>query len=262
MAAYGTKLVGGVTPGKGGTKFDGIPVFDSVRKAVDETGANASTIFVPASFARDAILEALDADIKVVVAITEGIPINESVKIINYLKTMKATLIGPNCPGLVTVDECKMGIMPAHIFKKGQVGVISRSGTICYELIQQLSQAGVGQTTCIGIGGDPVIGSTFSDLVKLFAKDSETKALVLVGEIGGSEEENVAPLIKEHGIPAVAFICGKTAPKGKRMGHAGAIVSGNKGTAETKVKAFRDNGIPVPDTIEEIPVLLKEMLGL
>ncbi len=254
MLEYGTNIVGGVTPGKGGQMFDGrIPVFNTVIDAVEKTDADTSVIFVPPAFAGDAIVEAIDAEISVVCCITEGIPVNDMIKAYSYLETGDTILIGPNCPGLVSVDECKLGIMPGHIFKRGPVGVMSRSGTLTYEIVDQLTRAGLGQSTCIGVGGDPIIGSSFVDLLIEFEDDPETEVIVLVGEIGGSDEEQAAELIaSEFEKPVVAFVSGRTAPKGKRMGHAGAIVSGNKGTAESKVAAFLEAGVPVPVSIEDL----------
>lgn len=261
---YGTKIVGGVTPGKGGMNVDGIPVFDTVESAVNETGADASMIFVPAKFAPEAILESADAGIKVIVCITEGIPALDMVKVKEYIKkNTDSVLIGPNCPGIITPEECKIGIMPGYIHKKGPVGVVSRSGTLTYEAVYQMTVRGIGQSTCVGIGGDPVPGSTFLDILKRFEEDPETKAVVLIGEIGGTAEEEAAEFIK-HGMskPVIAFIAGQTAPKGKRMGHAGAIISGGTGTAKEKIDALRDAGaivVPSPAVIgETVEKLLKE----
>lgn len=254
MLEYGTNIVGGVTPGKGGQLFDNkIPVFNTLIDAVEETGADTSVIFVPPAFSADAIIEAIDAEISVVCCITEGIPINDMVKVYSYLESGDTILVGPNSPGIMSVGECKLGIMPGHIFKRGPVGVMSRSGTLTYEIVDQFTRAGLGQSTCIGIGGDPIIGSSFLDLLIEFEDDPETEVIALVGEIGGSDEEEAAELIvNEFDKPVVAFISGRTAPKGKRMGHAGAIVSGNKGTAESKVKAFEEAGVPVPVSIEDL----------
>ncbi len=249
MAAYGTKMVGGVTPGKGGTNVDGIPVFDTVFDAVKKTGADASVIYVPAAFAADAIMEAVDAGIKLVVCITEGIPVLDMVKVKRFMEGRSARLVGPNCPGVITPDECKIGIMPGHIHKKGPVGVVSRSGTLTYEAVDQLTRLGLGQSTCVGIGGDPVNGTNFVDVLELFAKDPETKAIVMIGEIGGNAEEDAADFIKRNvKKPVVGYIAGVTAPKGKRMGHAGAIISGGKGTAEAKTEAMKSAGIRVTMT--------------
>jgi succinyl-CoA synthetase alpha subunit len=265
MLDYGTDVVAGVTPGKGGqtVEFDGarIPVFDTVAQAVAQTGANTSCIFVPPPFAADSAIEAADAGIGVIVNITEGIPVLDALRQYNFVAARGAVLIGPNCPGLVTAGQCKVGIMPARIFTPGPVGLISRSGTLTYEVVNALTQAGLGQTTCIGIGGDPVIGSTFLDLLVDFEADPETECVVLVGEIGGSDEEEAAEYIKEMQTKVVGFISGRTAPPGKRMGHAGAIVSGGKGTAESKVRAFAEAGIPLANLTMEIPALVKTALA-
>ena len=262
MLAYGTKVVGGVTPGKGGTTFEGVPVFNSVREARAAVQPDATVIFVPPPFAADAIIEAAREGIKVIVAITEGIPIHDMVRARPIVEECGATLIGPNCPGLITPGEAKLGIMPGDIFSSGPVGFVSRSGTLTYQVVDELTRAGIGQTTCVGIGGDPVNGTSFLRVVEQFHKDPATKVVVLVGEIGGTQEEEAAAYIAEHGIPAVAFIAGKTAPPGKRMGHAGAIVSGRQGTAQSKVEAFQRAGVFVADTtgelVERVAVLLKE----
>ncbi len=252
---YGTKVVAGVTPGKGGQEVDGIPVFDTVSKAAKETGANASVIFVPPAFAADAIMEASDGGMDIVVCITEGIPTMDMVRVMEFLRKRKTLLIGPNCPGIISPGKCKIGIMPGNIHRPGHVGVISRSGTLTYEAVDQLTKLGIGQSTCIGIGGDPIIGSTFLDLLALFEKDHDTKAIVLIGEIGGTAEEEAATFIERKvSKPVVAFIAGRTAPPGRRMGHAGAIISGGKGTAKEKMDALSAAGIKVvesPATIGE-----------
>jgi succinyl-CoA synthetase alpha subunit len=261
MKEYGTKVVGGVTPGKGGQFVDGIPVFNTVKEAVKKEGADVSCIFVPAPFAADAIMEAADAGIKLIVAITEGIPIQDMVKVVKFVEEKGARLIGPNCPGLITPGEAKVGILPGHIFMRGPVGVISRSGTLTYEIVSHLTAAKIGQSTAIGIGGDPVIGTKFVDLLKLFKEDQETKAVVLVGEIGGTDEQEAASYIKtEFGKPVVAFIAGRTAPKEKRMGHAGAIISGSEGTAEEKIKVFNEAGVPVAKEPREVAELIAQVL--
>ena len=261
MKEYGTNVVAGVTPGKGGQKVHGIPVFNTVREAVEKEGANTSCIFVPAAFAADAIMEAADAGVKLIVAITEGIPVQDMVKVVKFVEEKGARLIGPNCPGLITPGEAKVGILPGHIFKKGKVGVISRSGTLTYEIVSHLTAYGLGQTTAIGIGGDPIIGSKFIDLLKMFQEDEETEGVVLVGEIGGTDEQEAALYIeKEFSKPVVAFIAGRTAPKEKRMGHAGAIISGSEGTAEEKIKAFESRGVPVAKEPEEVAKLMKQRL--
>jgi len=246
---YGTKMVGGVTPGKGGATLDGLPVFDTVAEAVDRTGANATMIFVPAPFTADAILEAVDAGIETVVAITEGVPVLDMIHVYDVVKRADVTLIGPNCPGIITADECKIGIMPGYIHKRGCVGLMSRSGTLTYEAVWQITNLGLGQTTCVGLGGDPIVGTSFIDLLKLFEADPETEAIMMIGEIGGTAEEEAAAFVQENVTkPVAAFIAGRTAPPGKRMGHAGAIISGGKGTASDKVTALRDAGIEVADS--------------
>ena len=259
---YGTNVVAGVTPGKGGQNMDQIPVFDTVGQAVDNEGANSSLIFVPPPFAGDAILEAAHAGVEVVVCITEGLPTIDMVKVKDTLAGMDTKLVGPNCPGVITPGECKMGIMPGFIHKEGSVGVISRSGTLTYEAVGQLTEMGIGQSTCIGIGGDPVIGSTFLDLLKLFGEDDDTEAVVLIGEIGGSAEEEAAEYIKKHyKKPVVSFIAGQTAPPGKRMGHAGAIIAGGKGTAAEKVAALEEAGVTVSSSPAEIGSAVAQVLG-
>lgn len=261
MIDYGTKVVGGVTPGRGGETHLGVPVFDSVARAVQATGADASIIFVPAAGAADACLEALEAGLPLVICITEGVPVGDMVKVRAEALRKGVTLIGPNCPGVITPGQCKMGIMPGHIFQAGgPVGMISRSGTLTYQVVDELTRAGIGQTTCVGIGGDPVPGTQFIDALRLFAKDPETRAVVVLGEIGGSAEEEAAAFLKETGMPAVAFIAGRTAPPGKRMGHAGAIVSGNSGTAQAKVDAFRDAGVPIVDTTAQVVDEIRKIL--
>ncbi len=259
MKKYGTKVVAGVTPGKGGIKLKGIPVFNTVAEAVKATKANTSVIYVPPPFAIDAIYEAVDAGVKLVICITEGVPANDMMKVYEYIKDKKVRLVGPNCPGLISVDQSKVGIMPGPIVKKGSIGVVSRSGTLTYEAIWALTSAGMGQSTCIGIGGDQVIGTNFIDVLGLFEADKSTKGIVMIGEIGGSDEEEAAKFIKKHVTkPVVGFIAGRTAPPGKRMGHAGAIISGGSGTAEDKVKALNKVGIPVAASPLEIPILMKE----
>lgn len=249
MLEYGTKIVGGVTPGKGGTEVEGVPVFNTVEEAVKATGANASVIYVPAPFAADAIMEGVDAELDLVICITEHIPVLDMVKVKRYMEGKKTRLVGPNCPGVITPDECKIGIMPGYIHTKGHIGVVSRSGTLTYEAVHQLSQAGVGQTTAVGIGGDPVNGTDFIDVLRAFNEDPETEAVVMIGEIGGTAEEEAAEWVRANmSKPVVGFIGGATAPPGKRMGHAGAIISGGKGTAAEKIRVMNECGIKVADT--------------
>jgi succinyl-CoA synthetase alpha subunit len=264
MLAYGTQLVAGVTPGRGGTKFHGeVPIFHSVRRAVRETGADAAAIFVPPPFAADAVIEAAEAGVPLVVCITEGIPILDMVKVRRYLMDRPGTrLIGPNCPGLITPGECKIGIMPGHIHRPGRIGVVSRSGTLTYEAVHQLTQLGYGQSTAVGIGGDPVHGTDFVDVLKLFEADPDTDAVIMIGEIGGTEEEKGAAWVKEHMTkPVVGFIAGRTAPPGKRMGHAGAVISGGSGTADAKLAAFREAGIAVCEGPHLLGKTMKDVLG-
>lgn len=263
MLAYGTQVVGGVTPGKGGqTTKDGLPVFNSVQEAVDATGANATVIYVPAKFAAAAVVEAAEARIPLIICITEGIPVLDMVEVYHAVQKQGCRLIGPNCPGVISPDKAKVGIMPGQIHKAGRVGVISRSGTLTYEIVNSLTERGIGQSTCIGVGGDPIVGSGFRDLLPLFQADDETDAVVLIGEIGGDEEERTAEYIGEHMTkPVFAYVVGLTAPEGKRMGHAGAIVSGGAGTAESKVKAFGAVGVSVARTIDELADAVAERMG-
>lgn len=263
MKDYGTNIVGGISPGKGGSDVGGIPVFNTMEEAVKATGANASVIFVPAPFAGDAILEASYAGVELVICITEGVPVQDMVKVTPVLKQNGTKLIGANCPGLITPGESLIGILPGGIFTPGNIGFISRSGTLTYEVVNMLTEAGLGQTTCVGIGGDPVSGLYFRDLLEMFEKDPATTAVVLIGEIGGDAEEQAAKFIKEKmKKPVVAFIAGQSAPPGKRMGHAGAIISSGSGTAEEKIKAFAEAGVPVAKEPGEIPGLVKQKLGL
>jgi len=259
---YGTKVVAGVTPGKGGQEVDGIPVFDTVERAVRETDANASVIFVPPPFAADAIMEAAEAGVAVVVCISEGIPTLDMVRVWSFLEARPTRLIGPNCPGIITPGECKIGIMPGHIHTPGPAGVVSRSGTLTYEAVDQLTHLGIGQSTCVGIGGDPIVGTNFIDMLELFQADPATEVMVMIGEIGGTAEEEAAEYVKAHVTkPVVSFIAGQTAPPGRRMGHAGAIIAGGKGTAAEKMKALAEAGIHVAETPAEIGETVKRALG-
>ena len=258
---YGTKMVGGVTPGKGGTDLEGIPIFNTVREAVKQTGASATMIFVPAPFAADSILEALDAGIELIVTITEGIPTLDMIKVKRAFEGRSAVLIGPNCPGIITPGKSKVGIMPGHIHKEGSIGVVSRSGTLTYEAVDQLTKSGLGQSTCVGLGGDPVKGLNFIDALKLFEEDSGTSGVVMIGEIGGTDEQEGARFVKEHMTkPVVGYIAGITAPKGKRMGHAGAIIAGSEGTAQEKMEVMEDAGIAVVKSPADIGTTMKTHL--
>lgn len=262
MIEYGTKVVAGVTPGKGGTEHLGVPVFDSVEEAVKATQADAALIFVPPPFAADSVLECEAAGVPFVTLITEGIPIHDMVRVVNRLKANGSTrLLGGNCAGIISPGQCKMGIMPGHIFMPGEVGMVSRSGTLTYEIVWEMTRNGIGQTTCVGIGGDPLPGTRFIEVMQMFEADPATKAVMMVGEIGGSDEETAAEYIKQMTKPVVAFISGRTAPPGKRMGHAGAIISGNTGTAQSKVDALHGAGVPVADKTNEVAGLLKEALA-
>jgi len=262
MVAYGTNVVGGITPGKGGTKANGIPVFNTVSKAVEETGASASVIFVPSAFAAEAVLEAADENIKVIVCITEGIPTLDMIEVKKYLEHKNIRLIGPNCPGIISPGKCKIGIMPGRIHQEGYIGVVSRSGTLTYEVVYQLTERNIGQSTCIGIGGDPIIGTTFVDALKLFKDDDETSAVCLIGEIGGTAEEEAAEYIVKNNFtkPVIGYIAGMTAPPGRRMGHAGAIISRGQGTAEEKIKIMKEAGIFVSESPAQVGRLVEDVL--
>jgi succinyl-CoA synthetase alpha subunit len=263
MKAFGTNVVAGTRPGKGGTEVDGVPVFNTVREAVEGTGANASVIFVPAVGGADAVMEAADAGISLIVCITEGVPVHDETRMYEYVQLRGARMIGPNCPGLASPGKSKVGIMPNQLFKEGRVGVVSRSGTLTYEMVNELTQRGIGQSTVVGIGGDPVIGTSFTDTLRLFDADPETEAVILIGEIGGTDEEEAAAYIgARKGKPVVAFISGRTAPPGKRMGHAGAIITGGVGGPDAKVRAFEGAGVPVADTLQDVADRVAELLGV
>ena len=267
MMEYGTRVVAGVTPGKGGQTFDGpdgtsVPIFDTMDRAVQETGANTSVLYVPPAFAASAVMEAADAGVELVVAITEGIPVQAMARVLAYVEDQGARLVGPNCPGLISPGKAKVGILPGQIVTPGPVGVISRSGTLTYEAVHHLTQGGLGQTTCIGIGGDPLIGTDFIDCLEAFDRDPDTEAIVMIGEIGGTDEQEAARYVADHvEVPVVGFIAGQTAPPGRRMGHAGAIISGSAGTAEEKMKAFEENGIAVAERPADIAELIRDALG-
>ena len=259
---YGARMVAGVTPGKGGASFEDIPIFDSVEEAVRETGANASVIYVPPAFAADAVMEAADAGVPLVVCITEGVPVQDMMRVKRFLEDRGTVLVGPNCPGVITPDECKIGIMPGHIHRRGRIGVVSRSGTLTYEAVDQLTRLGLGQSTCVGIGGDPIRGLDFIDVLRAFEDDPETEAAVLIGEIGGNAEQDAAEWIRAHmKKPVAGFIVGQTAPPGRRMGHAGAIIAGGKGTAAEKVEALRRAGVRMAPSPADIGRTVKETLG-
>ncbi len=262
MIAYGTQVVGGVTPGKGGLTVQGVPVFDTVQEAKDATGADATCIFVPARGAADGIMEAVDAGIDFIVCITEGIPIEDEIRAVNVVKYSKSRLLGPNCPGILTVGGAKIGIIPASMFMPGPIGIVSRSGTLTYESVDALTRAGLGQTTCVGVGGDPMPGTRFIDVLPLFEADPETKAVIMCGEVGGSDEEIAAEYIKTMTKPVIGFIAGLTAPPGKRMGHAGAIISGTSGSPQAKVDALRNAGVHIAESTADIPGLVKQALGM